>query len=122
MENNQHFINRKGAIIKFVSGIAVIFFGLFFLFSGQILIGLILGIGGLILLVKSNEEFTKKEIKCPNCQYEGEAMQKTKGSLVIEIILWFFFLIPGLIYSCWRYNSRHYPCPKCGYQYTIKKN
>lgn len=35
------------------------------------------------------------------------------GSGFLEIVLWFCFLIPGLIYSLWRGSSRKYVCPSC---------
>lgn len=38
----------------------------------------------------------------------------TNGSILIELILWCFFIIPGVIYSIWRLTSRHAACPKCG--------
>ena len=35
-------------------------------------------------------------------------------SILIEIILWLCFLVPGLIYSAWRISKRHDVCPSCG--------
>jgi ssDNA-binding Zn-finger/Zn-ribbon topoisomerase 1 len=63
----------------------------------------------------------KKLIKCPNCGYEGEAKTYTKGSLAVEIVLWLFFLLPGLIYSVWRLSSRYEGCPKCGYEHVARQ-
>jgi len=37
----------------------------------------------------------------------------TKGSLLIEIILWLCLLIPGLIYSIWRMTTKYKACPAC---------
>lgn len=37
----------------------------------------------------------------------------TKGSFWIEIVLWFFFLVPGLIYTIWRLTTRYHACPAC---------
>lgn len=51
---------------------------------------------------------------CANCGYAGEMMQITKGSTLIELILWCCIFIPGLIYSIWRLNTRHDGCPQCG--------
>jgi hypothetical protein len=42
------------------------------------------------------------------------AKRITEGSFLIEVVLWLFFLIPGLIYSIWRLTSRHDACPACG--------
>ena len=61
-----------------------------------------------------------KKIKCPNCQYEGKGKVITKGSLLLEIILWLFFLVPGLIYSVWRLSTRYLGCPRCEFKHVIK--
>jgi hypothetical protein len=37
-----------------------------------------------------------------------------KGSILTELFLWLFFLIPGLIYSIWRHSSVVDGCSKCG--------
>ena len=37
----------------------------------------------------------------------------TRGSIIIEIILWLCFLVPGLIYSIWRMTTRYKACPNC---------
>ena len=55
---------------------------------------------------------------CTSCGYVGETEIATKGSTDTEIILWFCFLIPGMIYSIWRFYSRHEVCPICD-QVTI---
>ncbi len=62
----------------------------------------------------------KKTIKCPNCKYEGVGKTFVKGSILIEIILWCCFLIPGIIYSIWRSTSKYKGCPQCGFQYVVK--
>jgi ribosomal protein S27AE len=56
---------------------------------------------------------------CPNCGYQGTPKSITKGSFLIELVLWICFLIPGLIYSLWRVSSRTTGCPKCGAQHMI---
>jgi putative nucleotidyltransferase with HDIG domain len=50
---------------------------------------------------------------CTSCAYVGKTKTIIKGNINTEIILWFFFLIPGLIYSIWRFRSRHEVCPIC---------
>ncbi len=50
---------------------------------------------------------------CRNCGHQGIPKNITKGSIAIEIIAWFCFLIPGIIYSLWRLTSRHKACPSC---------
>lgn len=51
---------------------------------------------------------------CTQCGYAGASKTATKGSFLIEVVLWLCFLIPGIIYSLWRLSSRHSVCPKCG--------
>lgn len=51
---------------------------------------------------------------CTACGTEGKPASKTPGSLLIEIILWLCFLIPGLIYSIWRISARKKVCAACG--------
>jgi hypothetical protein len=55
-----------------------------------------------------------KELLCTNCGHQGKPRSKTKGAIGIEIILWLFLIIPGLIYSVWRHTSRYKGCPTCG--------
>lgn len=54
------------------------------------------------------------QLICPACGTQTDAaMTKTKGSTGIELILWLCFIIPGLIYSIWRMNSKYDVCPAC---------
>jgi len=54
-----------------------------------------------------------KEMLCVKCGYKGKPKLITKGNIGTEILLWIFFLIPGLIYSIWRHASRYRGCPEC---------
>ena len=54
-----------------------------------------------------------KEI-CSNCGYIGQAKKVTKGSTLMELVLWLCFIFPGLIYSMWRLTTKHLACPQCG--------
>lgn len=56
-----------------------------------------------------------KKLFCPSCGHTGKPKVMTKGSILIEIILWICFIVPGLIYTLWRQTSGKYTaCPKCG--------
>lgn len=55
-----------------------------------------------------------KDIYCPRCKYQGKAKRAMKGSFVIELVLWCFFIIPGVIYSLWRLTTKSKVCPDCG--------
>ena len=54
-----------------------------------------------------------KQMICTSCGQVGTAKRITKGSIFIEILLWLFFLLPGLIYSIWRLSSKYDACPSC---------
>ncbi len=47
------------------------------------------------------------------CGYVGYPKKHTKGSILIEILLWLFLILPGLIYSIWRLTTKQMICPKC---------
>jgi len=50
---------------------------------------------------------------CIRCGFHGQPMKVTKGSFGVELLLWLFFCLPGLIYSIWRLTSRYDACPSC---------
>lgn len=50
---------------------------------------------------------------CRACGITGVPVTHTKGSILIEIILWLCFLVPGLIYTFWRHTSRAKVCASC---------
>lgn len=59
--------------------------------------------------------FTKaKKQVCTQCGNVGFPKRKPKGSTGIELLLWLFFIIPGLIYSLWRLSTYHTACKVCG--------
>jgi hypothetical protein len=51
---------------------------------------------------------------CLQCGSVGATKRFMKGSIVTELFLWLFFLLPGLIYSIWRHASVAQVCAKCG--------
>lgn len=63
-----------------------------------------------------------QELICSSCGHRGKAKTITRGSFLVEIILWLLFLIPGLLYSIWRLSSRHKACWSCGSQTLIPAN
>ena len=58
-------------------------------------------------------KLSSKDFICNNCGYIVEPIKRAKGSIGIEIFLWFLFLIPGIIYSCWRLGNKEIICPVC---------
>lgn len=57
--------------------------------------------------------FNRKDFICENCGKRDTPNKMQKGSLLIEIILWLIFIIPGLIYSFWRMSTKFNACPSC---------
>ena len=57
---------------------------------------------------------TGKQKYCTVCGTVDHAARFTKGSFLIELLLWLCFLVPGLLYSLWRVTSRYDGCAKCG--------
>lgn len=55
----------------------------------------------------------KKQLVCRSCGFVGSSRRDIKGSVVVELFLWFVFLLPGLIYSIWRLTTKSEICPKC---------
>ncbi|WWQ13006.1 hypothetical protein PQ43W_60 [Ralstonia phage PQ43W] len=56
--------------------------------------------------------FSKAICKC--CGKVARPRTETPGSLLIEIFLWCWFLVPGLIYTLWRMSKKHKVCRTCG--------
>lgn len=60
---------------------------------------------------------------CTQCGYKGREKNYTKGSFILELVLWLFgiafcwlfliSLIIPIIYSLWRMFSRFKACPEC---------
>ena len=55
---------------------------------------------------------------CTNCYHIGEPKTTMMGSFSTELLLWvlffWFWFIPGIIYTIWRYTTKTKACPKCG--------
>lgn len=50
---------------------------------------------------------------CERCGGVGQPVNYTPGSFLIELLLWFMFCVPGVIYSLWRLSARRRGCPRC---------
>lgn len=51
---------------------------------------------------------------CPSCGAQARPITHTPGSILIELLLWCCFLLPGLVYSLWRLSARkRNVCPHC---------
>lgn len=50
---------------------------------------------------------------CATCK-TFSARCASKGSGWIELVLYFFWIVPGILYSLWRRTGRTRSCPRCG--------
>jgi hypothetical protein len=51
---------------------------------------------------------------CSRCGASAVPTTVTPGSILIELVLWCVFLIPGVLYSLWRLSARtRNTCPHC---------
>ena len=59
---------------------------------------------------------------CTKCGSKKPPVYKTRGNLLIEIILWLCLIIPGLLYSIWRQSTKFKVCQECGNPDVIPLN
>jgi len=50
---------------------------------------------------------------CSHCGAVNNGKRHVPGSILIELVLWICFLIPGLIYSIWRHAAQKKVCASC---------
>lgn len=60
------------------------------------------------------------KLKCLRCGAEDNTEIRMKGSGYMTFFLFWFWLIPGLIYSAWRGSTRHPVCRVCGGDAFVK--
>lgn len=53
---------------------------------------------------------------CLKCGTVTFPKKEVPGSIAIELILWLFFIVPGLIYSIWRLSNKRLVCSACGHR------
>jgi predicted RNA-binding Zn-ribbon protein involved in translation (DUF1610 family) len=51
---------------------------------------------------------------CTHCGFVGEETEYRTGSTFIQILLYCFFILPGVFYSNMRNNAAYWGCPTCG--------
>jgi len=59
---------------------------------------------------------------CKKCGNVGPTKAIMKGSFAMELVLWIFFLLPGLVYSIWRLTTKGRGCSVCGSEDVIPAN
>ena len=56
----------------------------------------------------------KIEMICTTCGFVGKPKSKRRGHFIIEILLWLFMILPGVLYTLWRLTGIAKYCPACG--------
>lgn len=59
---------------------------------------------------------------CKDCGSTKGNKRSMRGSILIEIILWVCFIVPGLIYSIWRHTTVTRACKSCGSSSLVPVN
>jgi hypothetical protein len=85
----------------FADGIKGIFFAVLALFA-------------IVLLYKSIRNSLLKEKLCKTCGAIEKPARVVPGSLILEIILWICFLLPGMLYTGYRISKKYWACLNCG--------
>ncbi|WP_440105381.1 WYL domain-containing protein [Acidovorax sp. BL-A-41-H1] len=91
-------------------------------FSGLVAFLIAALVIGLIMAIKGSGGSSGPVVYCTACGTEGRGKTKTRGSLLIEVVLWVCFLVPGLVYSLWRHSSKHKVCGACGSEALVPLN
>lgn len=55
-----------------------------------------------------------KHVICADCGSQDYTHKVTRGRFAVELLLWFFCILPGLVYSIWRLSTRYRACAGCG--------
>ena len=63
-------------------------------------------------LARPTRSYPPGMMVCTQCGCTGSESH-TKGSFLIELVLWLFMCVPGLIYSIWRLTTRGQVCSAC---------
>lgn len=50
---------------------------------------------------------------CETCGTVSRPYSTSGGSFLVGLLLWLFFLIPGIIYTAWCLTSQKLACPSC---------
>jgi hypothetical protein len=75
-------------------------------------------VGGLLFLIVrqfgENQRRAHDSRYCTQCGFVGEETEYRTGSTFIQILLYCFFIVPGVFYANMRSNAAYWGCPKCG--------
>jgi len=57
-------------------------------------------------------DLTKKYV-CMECSCQRDPIWVKRGWLIVEIVMWLLYILPGVIYSIWRRVRKQQVCPNC---------
>jgi len=72
------------------------------------------GTGETVIAVAAGVSYPRSARYCVTCGTVGKPKTHTRGAFLIEILLWFCFLLPGMLYTLWRLTTRAQVCRACG--------
>jgi len=56
----------------------------------------------------------QKRTICARCETLTKPEKFVPGSFLVEIALWICLLLPGILYSLWRFTNKRMICTACG--------
>jgi hypothetical protein len=54
------------------------------------------------------------DLVCASCGSLTKGKTVAPGSFGLELLLWLFLLLPGILYSAWRLTAKYRGCEFCG--------
>lgn len=88
---------------------------------------ILLGILGLVVIIgvpvallvalvssRRKREGSTLETVCAQCETVGDSKVRMPGSFVVELALYLLWILPGVIYTVWRYTNTERACTACG--------
>lgn len=55
-----------------------------------------------------------KRVICDRCETLTKPDKFVPGHFLVEVALWLCFLLPGVLYSLWRFTNKRLVCSACG--------
>lgn len=87
--------------------------------SGTWATWVVLGLIGFVIFSVVRSMKGGEPMHCMTCGTDAPPTKRTRGSIIIEIILWIMLIVPGLIYSIWRLTTKRDVCSSCGAENII---
>ena len=56
----------------------------------------------------------RDEMYCPHCGTVAVPKRDNRGSFLLGLALFFFFIVPGILYGLWQLTTGYNACAVCG--------